>query len=121
LAKLINLPVKVIICPTQRENSGLAMSSRNMRLNEEEKIKAAKIYETLLLISQEIKNDTFDLKSLKEKGIMTLTSAGFKVDYLEFANAATLELISEWDGKTSMILLIAAFLSGVRLIDNLVV
>ena len=119
LINLIGMETTIIICPTKREASGLAMSSRNMRLNEPDKIKAAEIFETLSFISREIKQG--DLSYLKEKGTAYLTKDGFKVDYVEIANANTLELIENWDGKTPLVILIAAFLSGVRLIDNIVV
>ncbi len=117
LADLINAEANVIICPTLRENDGLAMSSRNMRLNENERLKAVKISATLFFIKQEIK--TGYLQDLKQRCIQYLTAEGFKVDYVEIADASTLELLENWNGQTQIVALIAAFINEVRLIDNM--
>jgi pantoate--beta-alanine ligase len=122
LKKLIQITeseTAIIICPTEREKSGLAMSSRNMRLSDADKVKAAAIFETLQSINNSITEG--DIEALKVMGKNTLTEKGFIVDYVEIANADTLKLINIWDGTTPMVILVAAFLNGVRLIDNLVV
>ena len=108
----------IIICPTLRETDGLAMSSRNMRLDKIQRQLAIKIYETLLLVKKDIKNGS--LAGLKIKAANNLSDAGFKVDYVEIADAATLVLQEEWDGKGKLVVLIAAYLNEIRLIDNLV-
>ena len=117
LVDLINSKANVIICPTVRENDGLAMSSRNTRLNKKERIEAVKIAETLFFIKKEIK--TGYLQDLKERCFQYLTAEGFKVDYVEIATASTLELLENWDGQTQIVALIAAFINEVRLIDNM--
>src|SRR4029079_15450921 len=110
--------IKVMISPTLREKDGLAMSSRNMRLNDEERKKAIAIYETLSFIKQNIKAG--DLSGLKRSAGELLEKNGFKTDYAEIANADNLSILNEWDGKTNGVALIAAFLGDVRLIDNMV-
>lgn len=119
LTELINCKTNVIICPTLRENDGLAMSSRNMRLNADERKQAVKIYETLCFIKKELKNGY--LEDLKDRAKNYLTLEGYKVDYVEIADANTLELLEYWDGKSKLVALIAAFLNEVRLIDNMIV
>ena len=57
----------------------------------------------------------------KQKISGLLSSDGFQPDYVELANAKTLALVEVWDGKEELVALIAAFLSGVRLIDNMLV
>lgn len=111
--------IQIHICPTLREKNGLAMSSRNMRLNEAEREKAAMIHQSLLQIREELQPG--NLAALKQKIAGQLTSQGFKPDYVELANARTLSLVEVWDGKEELVALIAAFLSGVRLIDNMLV
>ena len=59
------------------------------------------------------------LIEMKKSSFQHLSNAGFKVDYIEIANAHTLELLNDWDGKTPMVALAAAFLDNVRLIDNM--
>jgi len=109
--------VKVKICPTLRERDGLAMSSRNMRLNKEERERAPVIYQSLSYIKENLLK--VDLPILKETALTTLRNNGFKPDYLETADARTLQLVNKWDGKQKLVALTAAFLNDVRLIDNL--
>ncbi len=104
---------------TIREKDGLAMSSRNMRLNETERKQALKIFETLSFMKGALK--TGDIEKIKQKATDFLSINGFKVDYTEIANATDLQLVHDWDGKTSLVILIAAYLNEVRLIDNIVV
>ncbi|MBP6431704.1 MAG: pantoate--beta-alanine ligase [Ferruginibacter sp.] len=117
LTEIINCPTHIIICPTLREADGLAMSSRNMRLNVEEREKAVRISEVLSFIKKEVKPGY--LVDLKQRCINYLTAEGFKVDYVEIANANNLELLENWDGKLPLVALVAAFLNEVRLIDNM--
>ncbi|MGC4104663.1 pantoate--beta-alanine ligase [Ferruginibacter sp.] len=117
LVELTKMEVQVVINPTLREADGLAMSSRNMRLSEKERQQAVRISETLLFIQQHIKPGfTGDLK---QRAVQYLTAEGFKVDYVEIATAASLEIIDSWDGNTPLVALAAAYLNEVRLIDNM--
>jgi pantoate--beta-alanine ligase len=117
LVELIKLKITVVICATLRENDRLAMSSRNMRLNEQERKLAVKISEVLFLIKKEIKPG--NIRDLKERGIEYLSAGKFKVDYLEIATADTLEILETWDGKQPVVALVAAYLNEIRLIDNM--
>jgi pantoate--beta-alanine ligase len=117
LVELERINTNIHICPTLRETSGLAMSSRNMRLTEAAREHALKIFETLSYLKTNIKSG--DLTLLKQTAIDNLTGAGFKVDYVEIADAANLDVINHWDGKRKLVSVIAAFLGDVRLIDNL--
>jgi len=110
--------LNVVICPTLREKDGLAMSSRNTRLNEDERKKATAIYQTLsFLKSNPVKGN---LDELLHKATQILLDKSFKIDYIEIADANTLELLNNWDGKRKIVALVAAFINEVRLIDNLV-
>jgi pantoate--beta-alanine ligase len=111
-----HLPVTVIICPTQREPSGLALSSRNLRLDPDQKTAAMALHQTLALIKAHLAAGP--LGALKEAAKMSLSDQDFKVDYVEIAKSATLELLSNWDGHAPAIALVAAFTGEVRLIDN---
>ena len=111
--------IQIHICPTLREKNGLAMSSRNMRLSEPDREKAALIHQCLLQIRNELQPG--NLAALKQKISGILSDKGFLPDYVELANARNLTLTQVWDGKEELVALIAAFLSGVRLIDNMLV
>jgi pantoate--beta-alanine ligase len=114
---LKGIKTAIVICPTLRETDGLAMSSRNLRLNPANRSRAVDIFKTLSHIRSSIKPG--DLRELKDLAVKKLDAAGFKTDYVEIADAATLELVNNWDGKIKLVALCAAFLGEVRLIDNM--
>ena len=111
--------IKVFICPILREKNGLAMSSRNLRLNEEEKKLAARLYKSLTYIKNNLQRE--DFPQLRNKVIKSLEKNGFKVDYLELAKSKNLKIVEKYNKADDLIILIAAFLNGVRLIDNILV
>ena len=118
MISLVGMDTSVIICPTQREPDGLAMSSRNVRLSHSERQKAAYLFKTLSFIKENVQQK--DLENLKQIAQNSLTDQGFKVDYVAISNAQTLETIQNWNGKSTLVALVAANINHVRLIDNLV-
>ncbi len=122
ITKLVELmnkqnQITINICDTLREADGLAMSSRNMRLSNNERNKAIGIYQTMLFVKKSIKQG--NIASLKNEALELLIQKGFKPDYIEVADANTLELLNNWDGETKLVVLVAAFMGNVRLIDNM--
>ena len=118
LLHLMGSSTELVISPTQRESSGLAMSSRNMRLSEKGKETAAAIYQALQWIKAHLQQGT--INDLIQHAGSLLTTAGFdKIDYISIAHAETLVPVDSWDGHTPLVALAAAFLEDVRLIDNL--
>lgn len=109
--------INVIVCPTLRETDGLAMSSRNTRLNEEERKKATAIYQALTYLKSNLTKESLD--ELLQKAKQLLLEKDFKIDYAAIADAETLELMDEWPGNRKMVALVAAFMNEVRLIDNM--
>ena len=119
LVGLMNKEIKIIVCPTLREKNGLAMSSRNLRLNKDEKETASRLYQSLQFIKDNL--TTANFLQLKEQSISSLEKIGFKVEYLALAKAKNLKLVSEYNNSEDHVILIAAFLNEIRLIDNLLV
>lgn len=117
LIELTGLNIQLTICPTLRENDGLAMSSRNMRLNPTDRLKAVRLSETLVYINNNIKKGY--IEDLLERAHQYLTAEGFRVDYISIAAAEDLELLNLWDGHKKIVALVAAYLNEVRLIDNM--
>jgi pantoate--beta-alanine ligase len=122
IARLIQLmglekKIDIKICPILREKDGLAMSSRNMLLDKEQKAKAPALYETLIFLKQNIGKGS--LADLKKEAIHLLQQKGFKPDYIEIADAKTLRPINEWDARINILGLVAAYNGSVRLIDNM--
>lgn len=110
--------ININIGETLRENDGLAMSSRNMRLNEIARNKATIIYKALQSIKQNIQTKSFDI--LKDEAKQTILNNGFdKIDYVEICDALTLLPLENFDADKKLIALVAAFIDDVRLIDNL--
>jgi pantoate--beta-alanine ligase len=118
LVRLMNYETNIVVCPIIREQSGLAMSSRNQRLNEEDRKTAAELYSSI----KEIKDnrDQHQFSILKMNAIKKLEQKGFKIDYLELAKEKDLQIVSQFLDGQKQVLLIAAFLNNVRLIDNIV-
>lgn len=119
LIKLENLSVNLHTVPTIREASGLAMSSRNLRLTPENREKAAAIYREMKTMATQLKPGKLELITTPAQ--QKLESLGFTIDYFDFADANTLEPVSDWDGKQKLVILAAVFLQEVRLIDNLLI
>jgi pantoate--beta-alanine ligase len=119
LIELINMNITVNICDTLREPDGLAMSSRNMRLTNEERNKAVKISETLSFIKNDIKPGY--IEDIKLRAVNYLSTEGFTPDYIEIASADTLTILHNWDGQQKIVALAAAYLNEVRLIDNMLI
>jgi pantoate--beta-alanine ligase len=109
--------INVKVCATLREPGGLAMSSRNMRLGEKERERAATIYQCLSFIKMNFKKG--NTASLVNKATEMLLQKGFRIDYVAIADAADLSPVNEWDGKQPAVALVAAFINEVRLIDNM--
>lgn len=119
LLSILGMEVEFVACPTAREEDGLAMSSRNLRLSPGERQRAPEIYKTLRFIKEHISFKSTG--ALKKQAIGDLEDKGFKVDYVEIADATTLEPVSNWNNQQQLVALIAAFNGEVRLIDNLVI
>lgn len=119
MVQLLNLPVEVITAGTYREDTGLAMSSRNLRLNEQQKQEAAGISKMLQHIKDSFTTTPFSV--LENYASDYLLASGFhKVDYVSIADAETLQPAHTLTEGRKLIALIAAFIGDVRLIDNVV-
>jgi pantoate--beta-alanine ligase len=113
----LHLKTALVTCPTLREKDGLAMSSRNMRLSEEQRKKAPLIYTVLTGIKNQLGPGNVD--HLTRAAADRLNDGGFSVEYVEIADASTLRACHEWNGSKEIVALAAAFLGEVRLIDNI--
>ena len=118
LTKQLNLPIEIISVPTIREENGLAMSSRNKLLNAKQKLVASMLYESLAFCKAN--KDTLKIRELKTH-LEKQFSEQLEVDleYLEFVDANNLQNISFFQENNNAIC-IAAYLGGVRLIDNII-
>ncbi len=109
------IPVEVVGVETVREESGLALSSRNRYLTPEEKVLAAELYQALSGIAEAVKAGGNDYQQLEAEAIAHLEGKGFKTEYLSIRNASNLGEPTEGE----LVVLAAAWLGKARLIDNI--
>jgi pantoate--beta-alanine ligase len=117
LVRDLNMPIQIIGEPTVRAADGLALSSRNGYLTEDQRAAAPALYRVVKQIGQALQNGEKDYPSLLADGVTALEKAGFRPDYLEIRNAVSLRPATPDDHD--LVVLGAAFLGKTRLIDNL--
>jgi pantoate--beta-alanine ligase len=117
MTEVFSFPIQIVACETVRDDSGLAKSSRNMRLSDAEKIDALIIFETLNFMKVNRWNYSSP-KELKDAAISFFKKGKLELEYLEISESTSLKILEEnWSEKmtTSM----AAYCGDVRLIDNM--
>jgi len=117
LVRDLMIPVQVVGAPTIREDDGLAKSSRNGYLSEDERARAPAVYQTLSATAEQLRQGRNDFRTLEQEACNALTGAGLRPDYFTIVNSQTLKPASNNDRELT--LLVAAFLGTTRLIDNL--
>jgi len=117
----LNIPVEIIGCPTIREDDGLAASSRNVYLNEEDRKKALCLYKALKKIEEMIKKEKiYDCEVLIKEGKKIIEKEeGVEIQYLDIVNMDNMKKIEKIEGRVAIIGAIK--IGNVRLIDNLIV
>lgn len=119
LARDLDIPVEVVGCPTIREEDGLAMSSRNLLLSDRSRIKAPLLAEAMEDMADKLREGAA-MDTIAPDAEARLLAAGFtSVDYLELRHGSDLSLMNE--ATSGGRLFAAAWLAGVRLIDNIAV
>lgn len=116
MVRYLKLDVEIVPCPTLRESSGLAMSSRNMRLTPEEREEAVVIYRVLSMLKEKVAE--FTPQQLVEWGTEEMNKSSLKLEYLQIVDSTTLKaLTDEWSEKATACM--SAYCGNVRLIDNM--
>lgn len=119
LVEDLNIPTRIVAVPTVREDDGLALSSRNAYLSEDERSRAAALPRSLQYALQAIM-DGMDIRLALDTARKSLIEAGFsRIDYFALVDAASLEPLEAPAGE--MRLIAAAVIGTTRLIDNLAV
>lgn len=122
MVKDLNFDIQILIGPTVRETDGLAMSSRNVHLKNDERKNATILYQSLKFAETEILNGETDIEKIKstmEK--MILEKKIFTIDYIAFNDAETLDDLSIAYPNKSILISLAVRTGTVRLIDNIMV
>jgi len=116
----LNMPLEIVVCPTVRESSGLAVSSRNQYLSDQQKTDAAKIYESLQECRRMIEAGVTDTRQIISRmREMLLSVASIEIEYISIVDAHTLEDVETITGK--VLVAVAVKIGPARLIDNILV
>lgn len=114
----LKMPVDLVVCPIMREEDGLAMSSRNRRLDPNIRKKAGILNKTLKWIKKNM--DELTPAQASKEAINKMTIPGFKPEYVTIINGHTLKPIRSFDAHDSVVVCTAVWAGDVRLIDNLI-
>lgn len=118
MVKQLQIPVEIIAVPIVREQSGLALSSRNMRLTPQQRETASEIFKTLEMSADLIeKQSVEDVKKFVVNRINNHDA--LSVEYFEIVDGETLQAIFDWTDSQYIVGCIAVFCGEVRLIDNI--
>lgn len=120
LVKFLNLDINIIECPIIREESGLAMSSRNALLTSEERAIAANIYR--ILKESVAKKDSLSVDELQQEVINSINAIDqLEVEYFEIVDGNTLETVHSWDDSPYIVGCITVYCGAtpIRLIDHI--
>jgi len=118
LVKQIGSGTEIVCIPTIREEGGLAKSSRNKLLSEKLKKEASLIYQSLQYCIKEQSRGVDSLKKNIEKQFDK--HSNFELEYIDFVALEDMVTITDWKGKNKNAICIAAYIDGVRLIDNII-
>jgi pantoate--beta-alanine ligase len=116
MVSVLHLDVNIVACPTARETSGLAKSSRNKRLSDEQKEQALLIYNTLVFGKKLAENHS--PKEVLTQLVDYFNKGNLKLEYIEIVHPLTLHNLEE-NWVSGAVCCIAAFCGEVRLIDNM--
>lgn len=115
----LNLAVTVVGCETVRDPDGLAMSSRNVRLTPAGRQKAPALYAAMLAAARAFRSGTPEAQAMDSAARAVMAEGFDSVEYIELRDAETLGPVT--DANRPIRMLAAAWLDGVRLIDNIAV
>jgi pantoate--beta-alanine ligase len=119
MAMDLNIPIEVVGCPTIREEDGLAMSSRNLLLSDRSRVYAPVLAEVMEDMREKLAEGAA-MSAILDDAQARVMAAGFnEIDYLELRDGSDLSLLDT--AKPDARLFAAAWLAGVRLIDNIAV
>ncbi len=119
--EILQWSVQVVPCPIVREDDGLAMSSRNVRLSEQERLDSLVLHRALQYIQQHAGQQPLHKLLQAAKSIITTAGSVQKLDYLAIVNAADLSPVEAYKDAPTLLAIVAAHFPSARLIDNQVI
>lgn len=119
LVSELRFPIELRSVPVQRSEAGLALSSRNQRLDQQGLAKATHLYQSLTKAKQALLNGGKFLSLKKDIEQSFSKIEGLELEYFEMADLRALQPLESFENPNEVILLIAAYVDGIRLIDNM--
>jgi pantoate--beta-alanine ligase len=117
LVRDLHFDVKILAAPLVRQEDGLALSSRNLRLSAAERVQALSISKALFWAKEAVNQGATEVKMIKERVYSELTANGIKVDYVEIVDCQRISPVNKIEKQAQ--LAVAGFVGDVRLIDNI--
>jgi pantoate--beta-alanine ligase len=118
LVKQLKWNIRIVACPIVREKDGLAMSSRNARLNENQREKAVHIFKTLS--KSKLLREEYTVQAVKQWVIDQINAVSeLRVEYFDIVDGCTLQSVGDWSDTEYPVGCIAVYAGEVRLIDNI--
>lgn len=118
MVKDLNLKTKIVVCKTIREKDGLAKSSRNILLNNNQRKEAAVLFESLVAAQRLFKSRIYDCQKIKSEMKKILNKKNCKVDYISIVNPNKFSEVK--NAKKGCIVTLAVYFGKIRLIDNII-
>ena len=116
MVEQLNVPINIVGAETLRAADGLALSSRNQYLSEEERTEATFLYQMLNDVKKSLAKGEQDYVALEKQSVQALIMQGWQVDYVAIRSQST--LLKPVSGERNLVILAAAKLGKTRLIDN---
>ncbi len=120
MVKDLSFDIKIEVVPTKRESDGLAMSSRNARLNADELIIASMMYKTLKKGEEMLLNNFSIEEVLYKADVFFKSNKGINLEYFNVVDLNTFKILDSGQPDDTVALCVAANVGGVRLIDNII-
>ena len=120
MLRQIGSDIELVRCPTTREADGLAMSSRNLRLQPELRAAAPEIYRSMQAAKAELERNE-PAAAVQARALEHLREAGLKPEYFDIVDGTSLLPVTQYADSGFIVICVAAWAGEVRLIDNLVV
>lgn len=120
LVRQFDMPVEIVVNDILREENGLAMSSRNIRLKNEQQQNAGFIYKALKNLNENVFKMPFS-QAIEKARLEILQNEGTQIEYLEIVDTENLEKMEVLDKNRKAVVLIVVNYYGVRLLDNLII
>lgn len=112
------LPVELVVCPIMREEDGLAMSSRNVRLDPDIRSRATLLYQTLSAVKERLNQES--LEDLQAWAIANLSQKDFRPEYFDIVDGVSLQPLQDITPTDFVVACTAVWAGEVRLIDNMI-